>query len=115
LREPGDLRHLPLRKKPIGDSALIEDLDAACVQAARARANQILRDASLDDGDVDPRQCQLARQHQPRRASPGNHNRVVGYRFYPHFATPDSLSSTFGQRFCAMTRVLPQAPQCAID
>jgi hypothetical protein len=40
---------------------------------------------------------------------------MVGYRFNPHFATPDSLSSTFGQRFCAMTRVLPQAPQCAID
>jgi hypothetical protein len=27
--EPGDLGHLPLRKEPIGDGALIEDLDRA--------------------------------------------------------------------------------------
>ena len=27
--EPGDLGHLPLRKEPIGDAALIEDLDGA--------------------------------------------------------------------------------------
>jgi hypothetical protein len=27
--EPGDLRLLPLRKEPIGDSALIENLDGA--------------------------------------------------------------------------------------
>ena len=29
LGEPRDLRHLPLRKEPISDSALIEDLDGA--------------------------------------------------------------------------------------
>jgi hypothetical protein len=27
--EPGDLGHLPLRKEPIGDPTLIEDLDRA--------------------------------------------------------------------------------------
>ena len=27
--EPRDLRHLSLREEPIGDSALIEDLDGA--------------------------------------------------------------------------------------
>ena len=27
--EPGDLRHLPLRQEPLGDSALIENLDGA--------------------------------------------------------------------------------------
>ena len=27
--EPRDLRHLPLREEPIGDAALIEDLDGA--------------------------------------------------------------------------------------
>ena len=27
--EPGDLGHLPLRQEPIGDAALIEDLDGA--------------------------------------------------------------------------------------
>jgi hypothetical protein len=29
LREPGDLRHLTLRKEPVSDSALVEDLDGA--------------------------------------------------------------------------------------
>ena len=28
---------------------------------------------------------------------------------------PDSVSSGLGQRFCGMTRVLPQAPRCAIS
>jgi hypothetical protein len=30
------------------------------------------------------------------------------------FDTPGSLSFGFGQRFCGMTPVLPQAPVCAI-
>jgi hypothetical protein len=34
--EPRDLSLLPLREEPIGDSALIEDLNRACVQTARA-------------------------------------------------------------------------------
>ena len=38
--EPRDLRHLPLRQEPIGDPALIEHLDGACVQTARARAGE---------------------------------------------------------------------------
>ncbi len=36
-REPYDVRHLAFRKEPIRDSALIEDLDGACVQTACAR------------------------------------------------------------------------------
>ena len=32
-REPRDLRHPPLRKEPLGYSALIENLDGARVQA----------------------------------------------------------------------------------
>jgi hypothetical protein len=47
----------------VGDSPLIEDLDGACVQAARARAGEVLAFAPLDDGDVDPRQRQFTRQH----------------------------------------------------
>ena len=78
--EPRDLRHLPLREEPIGDSALIEHLDGACVQAACARAGEVLALAPLDDGDVDPRQRQLARQHQPRRTASGDHHRMLGHR-----------------------------------
>jgi hypothetical protein len=36
-----------------------------------------LAGAPLDDGDVDPRQRQLARQHQPRRASSGYHHGML--------------------------------------
>ena len=34
----------------------------------------VLADAPLDDGDVNPRQRELARQHQPRWASSGDHH-----------------------------------------
>ena len=78
--ERRDLSHLSLREEPIGDSALVEDLDGACVQAACARAGAVLTGAPLDDGDVDPRQRQLARQHQPRRAASGYHDRMLGHR-----------------------------------
>ena len=79
-----DLGRLPLREEPIGDSALIEDLDGACVQTACARAGEVLAGAPLDDGDVDARQRQLARQHQPRRASSGDHHRMFGHTPHPH-------------------------------
>ena len=72
--EPRDLGHLSLREEPVGDAALIEDLDGARVQAARARAGEVLAGAPLDDGDVDPRQRQLARQHQPGRTASGDHH-----------------------------------------
>jgi hypothetical protein len=81
--EPRDLGFLSLREEPIGDSALIEDLDGACVQTARARAGQGLAGAPLDDGNVHARQRQLARQHQPGRASSGDHHRVLGHRLTP--------------------------------
>ena len=38
--EPRDLGHLPLREEPIGDAALIEDLDGAGLQTAGARARR---------------------------------------------------------------------------
>jgi hypothetical protein len=34
--KPGDLRPLPLGEEPIGNAALIEDLEGARVEAARA-------------------------------------------------------------------------------
>ena len=53
------------------------------VQTARARAGEVLAGAPLDDGDVDPRQRQLARQHQPRRTAAGDHHRMLGHRHPP--------------------------------
>ena len=78
--DPGelpDLDGLPLREEPVGDPALIEDLDGPWVQTTRARAGQVLAGAPLDDRDVHARQRQLSRQHQPRRASSGDHHRML--------------------------------------
>ncbi len=77
--------HLSLREEPIGDAALIEDLDGARVQpASAARApHGFLAGAPLDNGDIDARQRQLARQHQPCRAASGDHHRMVPYRHIP--------------------------------
>jgi hypothetical protein len=49
------------------------------VQTACARADEVLAGAPLDNDDVDPRQRQLARQHQPRRASAADHHRMFGH------------------------------------
>jgi hypothetical protein len=54
-----------LREEPVGDPALIEDLDGARVQTARARAGELLAGAPLDDRDVDPRQRQLTASISP--------------------------------------------------
>jgi hypothetical protein len=83
---------------------MIEHLDAACVQTACARAGEFLIDAPLDDDNVDARQRQLARQHQPCRTSAGDHHRMLGHRHTPvflaarrqqftHFVTPQVLAS----------------------
>ena len=77
---PATCSHLSLRQEPVGDAALVEDLDGARVQAAGARAGEVLAGAPLDDGDVDARQRQLARQHQPCRTSSGDHHRMLGHR-----------------------------------
>jgi hypothetical protein len=82
-----------LRDEPIGDSTLIEDLDGARVQTAGARAGEGLALAQLDDGDVDPRQGQLARQHQPGRASAGDHHRVLGHS-HPRHCRSLSMNTT---------------------
>ena len=59
--EPRDLSHFSLREEPISDSALVEDLDGARVQAACAGANEVLAVTPFDNGNVDARQRQLAR------------------------------------------------------
>ena len=80
------------------------------VRACRppAREPGVLAGAPLDDRHVDARQRQLARQHQPRRASPGNHHRMLVTTAAP------SLGLCSGRRFCGTTGALPQAPQFAI-
>jgi hypothetical protein len=78
--KPRNLSLLPFGKEPFGDSALIENLDGACVQSAGTRAGKILAGAPLNDGNVDLRQREFARQHQPRRAASGDHHRMFGHR-----------------------------------
>jgi hypothetical protein len=98
------------------------------VQTACARAGEVLAGAPLDNGDVDARQRQLTRQHQPRRTSSDDHHRMVGHRHTPVVPAAtnsaarsphgdnntrisrDSVGSGFGRRFYGMTRVLKQSP-----
>jgi hypothetical protein len=88
------------------------------VQTAGARAGEGLVGAPLDNGNVDARQRQLARQHQPGRTSSGDHHRMPGHRHTPvavavatnsaarephvdnntHISR-DSVVSGFGRRF----------------
>src|ERR671918_591660 len=62
------------------------------MQTARARAGEVLAGAPLDNGNVYPRQRQLARQHQPRRTSSGDHHRMLGHRHTPAGVTPVATS-----------------------
>ena len=78
--ERQDRVRLALREEPLGDAALIEHLDGAGVQAAGSRAVEVLGGATFDDGDVDAGQGQLAGQHQPGRATAGDHHCVVHRR-----------------------------------
>jgi hypothetical protein len=50
------------------------------MQTACARAGQFLADTPLDNGDIDRRQRQFARQHQPRRTSSSDHHRMFRHR-----------------------------------
>jgi len=48
------------------------------MQTAGARAGEVLAGAPFDNGNVDARQCQLARQHQAGRARA--HDQDIGIR-----------------------------------
>jgi len=67
------------------------------MQTTCPRADEVLARAPLDNGNVDPRQRQLARQHQPRRAASGYHHR----RFDHTPPLPRPLSRVRGEhRWC---------------
>ena len=70
--------YLSGREESVGDASLIEHLDGAGVETPGSRSVDILTGASFDDDDVDPRQRQLARQHQPGRAASCDHHRMFG-------------------------------------
>jgi hypothetical protein len=78
--EAHDLSRPPLGEEAIGDPALIQDLEGARMQTASARADEVLAGAPLDNGNIDPRQGELAGQHQPCRTCSGNHHRASGHR-----------------------------------
>jgi len=58
-REEHHPHDLPLRQEPLGDAALIEQLDRARLQAARAQPGERLALAPLDDRDIDPGEREL--------------------------------------------------------
>ncbi len=106
---PRDLSRLPLREEPIGDSTLIENLDGARVQTTCARAGEVLGGPPLANGNVDARQRQLARQHQPGRTAAGDHHRML--RYSPHFRASISAGSSLG-RGCSAANSAERAGSC---
>ena len=88
---------LPLDDESFHDAALIEYLHGASVQTTGSRAVEILIGASFDDDNIDPRQRQLGRQHQPGRAASCDYDRVLGH---------ESWSARLGR--------LRQAPSLAV-
>ncbi len=87
-----NLGYLPRREESFRDATLIEHLDGAGVKASGSRSVEMLTGASFDDDDLDPRQRQLARQHQPGRTSTCDHHRMLGHRRSPANAAPDKDS-----------------------
>jgi len=57
------------------------------MQAARARAREVLAVAPLDNRNIDARQRQLAGQHQPGRTSADDRHRMIGHHHPPVVAT----------------------------
>jgi hypothetical protein len=105
--ETADLELLTDREEPVQQAALVHHLDAAHMQAAPAgppgRLGQL-----LEHDRSHPGQPKLVGQHQPGRSTAGNDH--VDHHKPPFI----SAGSGFGWRFCGTTRVLPQAPRCAI-
>ncbi len=73
LREAGDLSHLSLQQKPIGNAPLVENLDRTGMQATRARTREGLAGTPLEHGDVHTSERQLSRQHEARGSGSNNY------------------------------------------
>jgi hypothetical protein len=111
-RRPGEHRDLVLlspREEPIGDSTLIENLDGAREQTARALAGQVLVRPPFNDRDVNPCQRQLTCQHQPRWTASDDHHGVFRHRHTPIVARP-CISSLHFRRLGHRPRNPPTGP-----
>ena len=82
---------LALREEALLDATLIEHLDGARVKTPGSLAVEILAGASFDDDDVDPRQRQLGRKHQPGRATSCDHHGMFGHRPIPGSTSVDTV------------------------
>jgi hypothetical protein len=63
------------------------------VETPGSRSVEILAGASFDDHGVDPRQRQLARQHQSGRTASCDHHRVLGQSHTPAGLVDDTRIS----------------------
>jgi hypothetical protein len=68
---------LSLVDETANDAALIEDLECAHVQAARARSDEFAVRATLDECDVDAGERKLSGEHQPGRTRADDHDIVL--------------------------------------
>jgi len=84
LAEPADLGGITRGEEAVGDSALVEDLDGAGVQASRTRADETAVGPAFDDRDVHPRQCQLSGQGQAGRTPADDYHVMLGKLTHPH-------------------------------
>ena len=97
---------LALREEALLDATLIEHLDGARVKTPGSLAVEILAGSSFDDDDVDPRQRQLGRQHQPGRAASGDHHCMLGHG---HPSTPMHAFRSSPDGLFRASRVHPHA------
>jgi hypothetical protein len=101
---------LALREEAFRDATLIEHLDGAGVETSSPRPVEVLTGASLDDYDVDARQRQLARQHQPGRTSSGYHHRMLGHRRTPGITPAATVVRTLIRSMKTLRGVLMRGP-----
>ena len=57
-----------LGEEAVGDATLVEELDRPRVEPAGSGADEVRGRTAFEDGDANPRQRELTRQHQARRA-----------------------------------------------
>lgn len=89
-----------LDEEPVGDTALVEDLDRSRVKPSGTSANQVQSRTPLQHHDINPRQRQLARQHQTSRPAADNR----------HVVHVNPRSPRHDREVCGPTGALPQAP-----